>query len=151
RAGLGSARFALRRANWQSRPRTLAGSHGGVTSCGPPRRLGRLRHARRGLAEKLPTTPAATRGPPPCRRPRGMKRTLAGIRSSPGLFMVCSAAVAVAVFLLGAFLWTGLQVAHWGEALAGGKTLVIYFDSKAEKKDVDAAAATLSARADVAS
>ena len=64
---------------------------------------------------------------------RSWRRVLSGIRSSPGLFVVCSAAVSVAVFLVGAFAWAGLQSARWSEQLSGGRTIVIYFDQATEK------------------
>ncbi len=77
------------------------------------------------------------------------RRVLSGIRSSPGLFMVCSAAVSVAVFLVGAFAWAGLQTGRWSEQLSGGRTVVIYFDQATDKADAQSAANALRARAEV--
>ena len=74
---------------------------------------------------------------------RILTRALAGMRDSPGLFSVCALSVAVAVFLVGGFVWAGLHVARWSEQLLSLSTVVVYFEPESTEAEVKQAAAAL--------
>ena len=74
---------------------------------------------------------------------RILTRALAGMRDSPGLFSVCALSVAVAVFLVGGFVWAGLHVARWSEQLFSLSTVVVYFEPHTNQAEVEQTAASL--------
>jgi cell division transport system permease protein len=58
------------------------------------------------------------------------------MRDSPGLFAVCALSVAVAVFLVGGFVWAGLHAARWSEQLFSLSTVVVYFEPQTSEAQV---------------
>lgn len=74
-----------------------------------------------------------------------LERTLRGISNTPGLFLTTTAAVAVSLVLVGAFVLTLMHARAWASTLAGAETLVAYLRPEVDGKRAEQIAAEISA------
>jgi cell division transport system permease protein len=74
-----------------------------------------------------------------------IERTVRGISNTPGLFLTTTAAVAVSLVLVGAFVLALIHGRAWASTLAGAETLVAYLRPEVDGKGASQIAADISA------